>query len=165
MTELHNMSVPPRTTFRVRRERLVGRRFRVNLRTSIPGATPESNETIARRIRNDNGAYLLKLIEGRDSHRRRGARHGDASAQLRAVCETALALLSLPAGLGFFVDEPDAPGDVAVPAAAAVAILAARSGPLYLPGRFEPSLISLKPVTLFFPHTGRDSRDAEEDPR
>jgi hypothetical protein len=38
-----------------------------------------------------------------------------------------------------------------VSAPAALAILAARSGPLYLPGRFEPSLITAGAVTLFFP--------------
>ena len=57
------------------------------------------------------------------------------------------------------MDETDAPDDVSVPAAAAIAILAARSGPLYLPGRFEPSLITIAPVTLFFPDCAADSSD------
>jgi hypothetical protein len=57
----------------------------------------------------------------------------------------------LPGGFGFFVEETLGPDLIALPAAAAVAILAARSGPLYLPGRFEPSLITAGAVTLFFP--------------
>ncbi len=66
----------------------------------------------------------------------------------------ALRDLRLPEGFGFFVDEPDELDHAVVADAAAIAILAARSGPLYLPGRFEPSLITLSPVTLLFPSSG-----------
>jgi len=76
-----------------------------------------------------------------------------------------LARLRFPPGIGFFLDDERRAEHPALRGAAAIGVLAARSGALYLPGRFEPSLITLKPVTLFFPHTGRDSRDAEEDPR
>lgn len=151
MTELHNMSVPPRTQLAVRRAHLRGRRYRLDLWTSIARRAPSADAAaVMRRIRKDGGAYLLGLIESPGAAKTSPGQAG-VPARLRRLCMAALGRLQLPNGFGFFVDEPDDPEDRALDAAAAIAILAARSGPLFLPGRFEPSLIILHPVTLFFP--------------
>jgi hypothetical protein len=162
MTELHNMSVPSRTHLTVRREHLPGRRYRLDLWTPIARLAPSADATaVMRRIRRDSGVYLLGLIEGPVSAKARRDKAGVA-ARLRQRCLEELGRLRLPDGFGFFVAEPDDRADRAVPAAAAIAILAARSGPLYLPGRFEPSLITFHPVTLFFPFMPGESADPED---
>lgn len=146
------MSVPPRTVLTVRRERLNGRRYRVNLVKALRARGPRmSAEILTRSIRNDSGAYLLKLIGDTPGAGAAGRGAAGARARLRALCAAAVAELGLPDGFGFFVNETDGGGDAVVSAAAAAGVLAARSGPLYLPGRFEPSLIAIDPVTLFFP--------------
>jgi hypothetical protein len=140
------MSVPPRTTLRVARQRVSGRRYRIDLEARIRERFPRKNPAdFLARAREDAGAALLELIDDR------GDQEGAPVARLARICGTALEQLRLPAGFGYFVDEPTSPGIAKVHPAAAIAILAARSGPLYLPGRFEPSLIALRPVTLFFP--------------
>jgi hypothetical protein len=159
VSELHNMSVPPRTVVTVRRERLDGRRYRVNLVKALTARRPRTGaEILTCSIRNDSGAYLLKLIGDRPGAGPAGRGPTAARARLRALCDAAVRELGLPVGLGFFVDETDDGGDAVVSAAAAVGILAARSGPLYLAGRFEPSLIDIEPVTLFFPATQGGAR-------
>jgi hypothetical protein len=145
MTELHNMSVPPRTILTVRREVIRGRRYRIDLQSHIHG----SRVWDAGRIRRDDGTYLLDAIDGgRQSGRLRKV--ADPRTGLKQLCDDAVRKLHLPDGIGFFVEEPGEAGDRNVPLAAAIAILASRSGRLYLPGRFEPSLITLQAVTLFF---------------
>jgi hypothetical protein len=116
-------------------------------------------ETLRECLRREGAACALALLSadepltnqawsGRISEYRS---QPDAIATLRQLCDAALHDLHLPRGLGFFVDETPRPEDHHVGAAAAVAILGARSGRLYLPGRFEPSLIALGDVTLMFP--------------
>lgn len=162
MTELHNMSVPSRTRLTVRREHLRGRRYRLDLWTAIARRAPSADATaVMRRIRRDSGAYLLGLIEDPGNVKARRRKAG-VPARLRQLCLDELARLRLPDSFGFFVEEPDDRKDRAVPPAAAIAILAARSGPLYLPGRFEPSLIAFHPVTLFFPFMPSESGDPDQ---
>lgn len=163
MSELHNMSVPPRTVLTVIRARLQGRRFRVDL-VKLTGERSTLSGRIARTIRTDGGKYLLNVIE-RTGARTTGRPCTDVHSRLKTLCDDALEHLQLPDSLGFFVEETNAPDDVCVPAAAAVAILAARSGPLYLPTRFEPSLITIVPVTLFFPDGMADSPGSEDGAR
>src|SRR5262249_15091716 len=115
--------------------------------------------------RTDGGTYLLNLIEPGAGASTTGRRGADVHRRLKSLCDGARQHLQLPDSLGFFVDEPDAPDDVSVPAAAAIAILGARSGPLYLPNRFEPSLITMAPVTLFFPDGATDSMASEDGDR
>ena len=161
MSELHNMSVPSRTVLTVRREQIRGPRYRVDLRKFTGEPSPRSADRIARAIRTDGGTYLLNLIE-RPAGKKTAVRpRTDVQTRLQTLCEGALQNLRLPDSLGFFVEETEAPGDVSVPAGAAIAILAARSGPLYLPNRFEPSLITIAPVTLFFPDGAGDSTASE----
>jgi hypothetical protein len=143
VTELHNMSVPPRTVLTVARQLTPGRRFRVDLAGPLD-ARGETVTSRTLRLREEGAACLLDLLDGGNATTGPGLR-------LQALCAEALARLQLPGGFGFFVEEEPRPGDTLVAPAAAIAILAARSGPLYLPGRFEPSLIALKPATLLFP--------------
>ena len=54
MTDLHNMSVPPRTVLTVQRAALTGQRYRLDLATFIAyQADPTDHEGITRRIRTD----------------------------------------------------------------------------------------------------------------
>jgi hypothetical protein len=154
------MSVPPRTTLRVARQRVSGRRYRIDIETTIRERFPGKNlNDFFARAREDVSAVLLELIDDR------GEQDGEPVARLARICGTALEQLRLPAGFGYFVDEPTSPGITKVHPAAAIAILAARSGPLYLPGRFEPSLIGLRPVTLFFPFFAAVSGGHREEAR
>lgn len=158
--ELHNMSVPPRTVVTVARQPTRGRRYRVDLEKSLEDRLPgETLNSFTERVRRDGAACLLELVET--------APAGEPVARLKELCESALNELRLPCGFGFFVEEPASRRGQTVSAAAAIAILAARSGPLYLPGRFEPSLITVRPLTLFFPSFAgtRDVDAGEEDLR
>jgi len=161
MSVLHNMSVPPRSVLTVQREEVRGRRYRVAIGKSVMGTAGWSNDAVLTRcFREDGAACALALLTPRstnvstDEFRKQVAvyrRDERTLVTLRRLCDTALGGLDLPDGFGFFVEETADPGSVTVPAAAAIAILAGRSGPLYLPGRFEPSLITACGVTLFFP--------------
>jgi hypothetical protein len=160
MTELHNMSVPFRSVLTVQREEVRGRRYRVAIGASVVGTAGWTNDSVLTRcFRQDGAACALALLNpggpvSTGEFRKRVALHRrdeDTLVMLRRRCDAALSELDLPEGFGFFVEETSNPAFVTVPAAAAIAILAARSGPLYLPGRFEPSLITACGVTLFFP--------------
>jgi hypothetical protein len=143
VAELHNMSVPPRTVLTVARQVTPGRRFRIDLAGPL-AARGETVTSRTLRLREKGAACLLELLDAADAT-------ADPLVHLKALCDEGLAALRLPGGFGFFVQEESRTGDALVSPAAAIAILAARSGPLYLPGRFEPSLIALEPVTLLFP--------------
>jgi hypothetical protein len=160
MTDLHNMSVPSRSVLTVHRMALGGRRYRVAIGASVTGdAGWPDDAALTRYFREDGAACALALLDagrwltvGRfRAQIARFRRQPDALTTLRQRCETALISVGLPDGFGFFLEETPSPALDTLPAAAAVAILAARSGPLYLPGRFEPSLITAGAVTLFFP--------------
>lgn len=159
MTELHNMSVPPRSFLTLRRAELYGRRYRVALDAPACGRKGLTDDVLTRYFREDGAACALALLDPgakvtRAEFREQVANFGskaDAKAALRSLCETALGSVGLPAGFGFFVEEKPSLRCDTLSVAAAIAILAARSGPLYLPGRFEPSLIKAGTVTLFFP--------------
>ena len=165
MSELHNMSVPSRTVLTVRRAPLRGRRYRVDLWKSIGERRSRSTRRMVSTIRAGSGRSLLNLVERADGRGLTPLRGAAVHARLKSLCEGALEELQLPDALGFFVSERDTPDDVSVPLAAAIGILAARSGPLYLPHRFEPSLITIVPVTLFFPDGAADSSALEDGER
>ena len=152
MNELHNMSVPPRTTLTIRSARLAGTRYRIDLAKSV-AARRVNTDRLRRLLPKEGAACLLNTVD----ETRTVPPGQDAASRVRELCLAAVRELRLPDGLGFFVHEPDMPEDVQVPAAAAVALLAARSGPLYVPGRFEPSLITIEPATLFFPEPSEES--------
>lgn len=160
MTELHNMSVAPRSMLTLQRAELPGRRFRVAISKSAVGygKWPDDAE-LTRYFREDGAACALAVLNPAlpltaAQLRKQIAkfrRVKDALATLQEQCDAALRRLHLPDGFGFFVDEMQGPRLAPLSVAATLAILAARSGPLYLPGRFEPSLITAGAVTLFFP--------------
>ena len=159
MTELHNMSVPPRSVLSVQRAVLSGKRYRISTTTTLCTWTGLDEAGLTHCLRQDGAACALALLRARRSPMTKAfatnvARHRldpAAPATLRQACDAALSKLALPEGFGFFVDESLQSGDRELSTTEAIAVLAARSGPLYLPGRFEPSLIVPKDVTLFFP--------------
>ena len=148
--ELHNMSVPSTSTIAVRRARLAGRRFRVDLESGVPRGRARRAEPAAR----DDG-----LASGAGHPRGRGRRAAadDTGSRARARRSSATSRRrsrrpECPARVGVFLDEPDDPSLPLLGAAAALAVLARRSGPLYLPNRrLEPSLVRLTSTVLFFP--------------
>lgn len=146
--ELHNMSVPSRTVLTVARQTIRGRRYRVDLEKTVRERFCGSVDDFTQRLRQDGSVCMVELLANT-------ADAGEPRTVLKRLCEEELAALRMPQGFGYFVEEPESPFSNTVSTAAAVAILAARSGPLYVPGRFEPSLINLRPVTLFFPSAGR----------
>jgi hypothetical protein len=165
MTELHNMSVPPRSKLTLQREVLPGRRYRVAIEAPVNAdAEWPIPASLTRYFRKDGAACALALLHPpalrpvnwfRDQIAM--FRHdADALATLRQLCDAELDRVGLPDGFGFFVDETPGPVLNTLPTPAAIAVLAARSGPLYLPGRFEPSLITAGAVTLFFPSVEGD---------
>jgi hypothetical protein len=160
MTELHNMCVPSRSVLTVQRETLPGRRYAIVLRPSaVKREACLDDVALTRCFREEGAACALALLHAREIPKRvtfqeEIARFRDdpqSVVRLGRRCARALRRLRLPDGFGFFVEDTATPGDRTLSGAAAIAILAARSGPLYLPGRFEPSLITVGPVTLFFP--------------
>ena len=77
---------------------------------------------------------------------------------LVAHLEDALRRASRPRRrVGVFLDEAPAPaGPAPLGPAATLAVLARRSGPLYLPARaLDPSLVDPQPLVLFFPEDHR----------
>jgi hypothetical protein len=165
MTNLHNSGVPSRSMLTVRRAKLHGRRYRVAIGRSARGRSAigrswwSDDAVLTRYFRADGAACALAMLhpsrpptaadlrEQIDKFRRTP----NALATLRELCDAALTSLDLPDGFGFFVDENQSSRLPPLPVAATIALLAARSGPLYLPGRFEPSLITAGVSTLFFP--------------
>lgn len=159
MTELHNMSVPPRSVLNVQRAQLRGRRYRIAIGASaVNQVTGLDDAALTRCFREDGAACALALLNAGETQTSdaflaeiaRHRRDTNAPAALRQLCDAAVRRLRLPEGFGFFVEEAAQPGGRRLSGAAAIAILAARSGPLYLPGRFEPSLVMPAEVTLFF---------------
>jgi hypothetical protein len=76
---------------------------------------------------------------------------------LERYLEEALRKAGVPDRVGlFFEEQGEQETDPLLPAAAALAVLARRSGPLYLPSRrFECSLVHPRPFILFFPEESR----------
>ena len=170
MTELHNMSVPPLSVVSVRRANVVGRRYRITTDVFATGKSAKSKDTLLRCFREDGIACALALmrsttrltIEALHCSIEQVRLEANASAALRVTCDAALERLQLPPGYGFFVDEEPQRADHGLTCAAAIALLAARSGRLYLPGRFEPSLIVPCDVTLWFPYPQAEDRHIPE---
>jgi hypothetical protein len=159
MTDLHNMSVPSRSVLTVQRAELHGRRYRVAIGQSAIGCSRWPDDAVLTRyFRGDGAACALAMLHPSPPPTTaelrqqidRFRRTTNALATLRELCDAALTSLDLPDGFGFFVDDTQS-SLTPLSVAATIALLAARSGPLYLPGRFEPSLITAGAATLFFP--------------
>ena len=156
MSQLHNMSVPPRSILTVERAPLTGRRFGVTL-TPGPGGCTQPELTALFRQHGIACAVALLLADRAwpplaELESSIAAICGDARllADARAECLRSIESLRLPA-IGFFADEAPQQAMETLSRVQAIGVLAARSGPLYVHGRFEPSLISPTVTTLFLP--------------
>jgi hypothetical protein len=142
-TLLHNMSVPSSSTITVGRAAMTGRRYRVTERSF--GASGRTIAQIRVLIAQEGEVALLKLLD-----QRAPSGVSNSPRALQEICDRALRKVNIPDAIGVFVEEPLKNGGPSLDLAAAIAVLARRSGPLYLPNRFEPSLVSPCNVTLFF---------------
>jgi hypothetical protein len=148
------MSVPPTSTLRVQRANHPGRRFRVDLTTQLS----RGSATGLRRRLHERGwelawTLLTKAGDGPPKpHRKHRTRE-----VLEEHLEAALRRARVPAAVGVFLEEEPGSGRArTLGPAATLAVLARRSGPLYLPARaLEPSLVDPEPLILFFPEDRR----------
>jgi hypothetical protein len=147
---LHNMSVPSTSRITVARARLPGLRFAVRL----GNAAGLSGNDIRDRLFKDGWRAAWTFLSQRDDAPKKTGRTrhpDDLERHLRESLERA----GIPDRLGVFLSEEESvPVDAQrLPPAAALAVLARRSGPLYLPSRrLEPSLADpSRPLVLFFP--------------
>jgi hypothetical protein len=167
VSHLHNMSVPPRSILTVERASLAGRRIRVTLTPGAGGCSPPELTALFRQ--HGSACAVALLLAGHawpplaELESRIASISGDAKllADARAECLRSIEPLRLPA-IGFFADEAPQRAIETLSRVQAIGVLAARSGPLYLHGRFEPSLISATVTTLFFPASTNGARDPEE---
>jgi hypothetical protein len=146
---LHNMSVPSTSRIAVARAFHPGLRFRVGLSWQASRARVSLRERLGRR--GWRAAWDVLAAVGDAPARVAGARR--APEALERHLETALRRAGVPDRVGVFLEEDiaDETGPL-LPPAAALAVLARRSGPLYLPTRrLEPSLVDPHALVLFFP--------------
>jgi hypothetical protein len=148
------MSVPPTSCITVARVRLPGLRFTVD----ITDAFSDGDKVLDRLARGGwRTAYtLVGPIEREVDWWLGRLRSEDMERHLLEALQEA----GVPDRPGVFLEPEEAgsEGAPALPPLAAFAVLARRSGPLYLPSRrLEPSLVDpRRPLVLFFP---------EEEPR
>ena len=144
---LHNMSVPPRSTVQVSRSALPGDRYFVDSRWLSPA--------IVQRLRAEGAAAMLALVHDGDGNIDQVTDQPSNEVERRAVDCLSLALADrgVPGRIGVFVQQDHHPKYVhRLNRAATLAVLARRSGPLYLPRRrFNPSLITPLTGVLVFP--------------
>lgn len=150
---LHNMSVPPTSRVQVERALHPGLRLRVSLAWQLGRPRTALRERLGRG--GWRAAWAILESAG-EAPRRAAGRHRRPEA-LAEHLEKALRRAGVPDRVGLFIEE-----DVAaktgplLPPAAALAVLARRSGRLYLPGRrLECSLVDPHPLVLFFPEEAR----------
>lgn len=157
---LHNMSVPPRSTLRVKRQRLAGRRVAIDVARLVPWPLDELEARLAR----EGDAAALAMISGPPTCsldqlacRARSAAADPATPErLRERFDLALEEAGIPARVGVVLPAALAEGAPLADLHAALAVLARVSAPLYLPRRaYQPSLIRLAPITVVFPEESR----------
>lgn len=158
---LHNMSVPPRSTLRVKRQRLAGRRVAIDVARLVPWPLDELEARLAR----EGDAAAMAMISGPPScslehlacRARSAAADPATPGRLREWFDLALEEAGIQDRVG--VALPAALADAGAPLAdlrAALAVLARVSGPLYLPRRaYQASLIRLAPIVVVFPEETR----------
>ena len=153
MTLLHNMSVPSTSTVRVVRAVHPGLRLHIALASHLSPPREGLRERLGR------GGWLAawEMLEalGEAPPRAGGGRRRPEA--LERHLEDALRKAGVPDRVGVFLEE-DAGGDPGsrLSPAAALAVLARRSGRLYLPSRrIECSLADPQPLVLFFPEEPR----------
>jgi hypothetical protein len=154
MTDLlHNMSVPPTSRIQVARALFPGLRLRVGLAWQLDRPRPALRERLGRG--GWRAAWAILESAGEAPPRRAGRQRKPEA--LEQHLEDALRRAGVPDRVGLFLEE-----DIAaetgplLPPAAALAVLARRSGRLYLPSRrLECSLVDPHPLVLFFPEETR----------
>jgi hypothetical protein len=168
---LHNMSVPSRSVLRCERAVLPGRRYLVDGlprgidAESAAALTAAVHECLAR----DGMATLAALVDlyraGRKPTparvRRMARKHrGDPAATVDRAFAEVLPLAGVPDALGVFLPAPPLAavgffrrdGHTLLDPLTSLAVLAHRSGPLYVRARpVEPSLIVLERCVLVIP--------------
>jgi hypothetical protein len=178
---LHNMSVPSRSVLRCARAVLPGRRYLVD---GLPRGTDseagiDGDRALHEYLAEYGMAALAALIELARAGRkvepakvRSRARkfRGDAAEAVERAIAQALLLAGVPTAIGVFLPAASVAGgsqsgrarETPLDPPASLAVLARRSGPLYVPARpVEPSLIVLERCVLVFPGPGE--RVEEED--
>ena len=150
---LHNMSVPSTSRITVARAMLPGLRFRIDL----PEPPGRRAGTTRDRLAKGGWQAAWRLLEAANDTpgRARGAKR--QLELLERHLEEAKERAGVPDRLGVFVHEDPVLeiGSLLSPAAA-LAVLARRSGPLYLPSRrLELSLVDPQPLVLFVPEEPR----------
>jgi len=146
---LHNMSVPSTSRIAVARAFHPGLRFRVALSWQASRARVSLRERLGRR--GWRAAWDILAAAGDAPARVPRARRQPEA--LQRHLEEALQKAGVPDRVGVFLEE-DVGEETSplLPPAAALAVLARRSGPLYLPTRrLEPSLVDPDALVLFFP--------------
>jgi hypothetical protein len=152
---LHNMSVPPTSRITVVRASFPGLRFAVRL----PEIEPRWAQLLRDHLAKGGWRAAWTLLEARNdapqTTGKKNRRPEDLERHLRQSLERA----GVPDRLGVFLDDEEAALEDAraLPPAATLAVLARRSGPLYVPSRrLEPSLADpRRPAVLFFPEESR----------
>jgi hypothetical protein len=146
---LHNMSVPPVSRVALARAPHPGRRFRVALAWQVRCGRVSLRGRLGRR----GWRAAWDVLAGVGAAPRRAPRARRRPEALEGHLEEALRKAGVPDRVGVFLEE-----DVAdethplLSPAAALAVLARRSGPLYLPSRrLECSLVDPHALVLFFP--------------
>jgi len=150
---LHNMSVPSTSRVTVARAFHPGLRLRVGLAWQLGRSRVSLRDRLGRR--GWRAAWDILAGAGDAPPRAAGARRRPEA--LERHLEEALRTAGVPDRLGVFLDEgiADETGPLLSPAAS-LAVLARRSGPLYLPSRrLECSLVDPHALVLFFPEDAR----------
>ena len=150
---LHNMSVPSTSRVTVARAFHPGLRLRVGLAWQLGRSRVSLRDRLGRR--GWRAAWDILAGAGDAPPRAAGARRRPEA--LERHLEEALRTAGVPDRLGVFLDEDiaDETGPLLSPAAS-LAVLARRSGPLYLPSRrLECSLVDPHALVLFFPEDAR----------
>lgn len=152
---LHNMSVPPTSRITVERAVFPGLRFGVRLARADGRKADELRDRLAK----GGWRAAWAILEARGDAPRTTDGRGRRPEDLERHLTVSLQRARVPDRLGVFLDEGDITPMDAPPLApaAALAVLARRSGPLYLPSRrLETSLADpRRPLVLFFPEESR----------
>jgi hypothetical protein len=167
MTDYLRMGPPPWSNVTVSRAGFKGRCFRVTEATTlaIAGAYPAAAENeLDRQFQRFGAAFALALLDVKESPARNYprrlaaavadlSREAEAVEQFSARCLEAVSKAGVPDEIGVFLPRDERSGVLKQqPRALELAILARRSGFLYLPQRpIDASLISWSDGTLFFP--------------
>lgn len=149
---LHNMSVPSTSRVTVARTRPPGLRFVVDLEWYLNRRKSPLRERLARR-----GWAAAWEILAAAGDAPRGASRAKDPAVLERHLERSLRKAGVPNRIGLLLEDcVAAEAAQRLRPAATLAVLARRSGPLYLPSRrLEPSLADPQELVLFFPQEAR----------